>query len=78
MANIAVSHTAARGSIPRIGIIFFFLLSLFFFVFLINSSISSLLHSLFNFLCSLCSSLSLTYFSFMVNHHSIQLTRMLF
>lgn len=23
MANIAVSHTAARGSIPRIGITFF-------------------------------------------------------
>ena len=29
MANIAVSHTAARGSIPRIGITFFFLVSIY-------------------------------------------------
>ena len=33
MVNIAVSHTAARGSIPRIGIYFFFYCPIFSFCF---------------------------------------------
>ena len=43
MVNIAVSHTAARGSIPRIGITFLFLGSLYLSLLIFGSLVGSFL-----------------------------------